>query len=149
MKFLIFLALPFMINAQVQINTVKKTSFDVGTVKKIGVFATLSGTVYDNSKDTIYALCLQDQRYTRITSIECVSFNATLTDIENIYKSFKSCFEKQNKTNKDYQINMTLGEKSIRIFPIPESVFGGIYLYIGSAYTSMSEKHVDILFGKR
>lgn len=140
----------FILNSygQVTISEVSKISYEIGKVNSVGVYATLNRTIY-SGKDTLYTLCIRDQTYKELVSTECAAFKASIKDLQDIYLAFKACFSKENRSNKDFQMNLTLGDKSVRVSPVPNAVFGGMYLYIGSAYTTLSEKNLDKLFDKR
>lgn len=121
--------------------------------KTIGKIAPLGGFVaelsyYINEGDTIYLLNFNDASYTKINSIETVRFSEEGNTVNELYKMFKSVFIPENKKNKDYIVQFTLGKETVSIGNTKSLGVTSAMFTRNSSFFTLTEKQVDKLFGK-
>lgn len=112
--------------------------------KTIGKIAPMGAFVADlgysvNGKDTIYTLTFNDKKYTKIDAFKVISFN----DIGFFYNKLKESFKKDN----NYTETFDLGKYSITIKKTKSMGVISVMILVDDAYTTLTEKQVDKLFG--
>lgn len=119
----------------------------------VGKIAPLGGFVADltyqiNDGDTTYTLRFNDAQYKQINSIESVRFSADGGTVDELYNLFKSVFLDENKKNKDYIVQFTLGRESVTISNTKSLGVTSAMFTRKSSFFTLTEKQVDKLFGK-
>jgi hypothetical protein len=135
-----------------QISTPQKStpSSIVGKIAPMGAFvAGLSCRINEaDSKDTTYTLSFNNLKFKHIDAIESVSFSGVNNTVNELYKVFKSVFTDENKKNKDYIVNFTLGKDAVTISNTKAMGVTSAMFLVKDAYFTLTEKQVDKLFGK-
>jgi hypothetical protein len=87
-------------------------------------------------------------KYTHIDAITSVQFSGIGNAVSGLYKVFKSVFSEENKSNKDYTVQFTLGKELVSISHTKGMGITSAMFLIKDAYFMLTEKQVDKLFGK-
>lgn len=122
----------------------------------VGKIAPMGGFVAELSyrkneaddKDTTYMLRFNNMKYTRIDVIESVRFSGIGNAVEDLYKVFKSVFSEENKNNKEYVAQFSLGKDAVVISHTKGMGIISAMFLVRDAWFSLTEKQVDKLFGK-
>ena len=152
MKYLLTIILLNALTATSQITTPQKVtpSTIVGKIAPMGAFvAELSCRQNEvDDKDTTYTLRFNNMKYKHIDAIVSVDFSGIGNTVGDLYKAFKSVFAEENKKNKDYLVNFTLGKEPVAISNTKTMGVTSVMFLIKDAYFTLTEKQVDKLFGK-
>jgi hypothetical protein len=150
MKYLLtiaFVSVFGFLQAQISEPIKPPASVTVGKIAPLGGFvAELS--YYINEGDTTYILTFNNMKYKHIDAIESVAFSGISNSAEGLYKMFKSVFSKENKSNKDYIVQFTLGKESVAISNVKSMGITSAMFTCKNAFFTLTEKQVNKLFGK-
>jgi len=78
-----------------------------------------------------------------------IRFNGDENDLNTLYGAFVSVFEPDNKDNKNYSLELTLGDDVVKIEN--KKMMGSPYLVFGNGKThtrQLTKGQIDKLFGK-
>jgi hypothetical protein len=152
MKYLLTLMMFNVFCASGQIGAPQKItpSTIVGKIAPMGAFiAELSYRPNEaDETDTTYTLRFNNMKYTHIDAITSVQFSGIGNAVSGLYKVFKSVFSEENKSNKDYTVQFTLGKELVSISHTKGMGITSAMFLIKDAYFMLTEKQVDKLFGK-
>lgn len=127
---------------------VKKASPDV-TVGKLQTMGMLTAELsYQVSEtDTIYTIVYRNCRYTHITDFKSFRFDGISDTKNEFYKILKSFFADENRKNKDYKLDLKLGDTYVSVSG--EKMGFGTYcvrIWTERGYFYLVENQVDKLF---
>jgi hypothetical protein len=140
------------LSATCQISTPQKLTplTVVGKIAPMGAFVAELSYQLNNAdeKDTIYTLRFNNLKYKHIDAIESVRFSGINNTLNELYNIFKSVFTEENKKNKNYLVNFTLGKDVVAISNYKSMGVTSAMFLIKDAYFTLTEKQIDKLFGK-
>lgn len=135
-----------------QVGTPQKVAPEktVGKISTVGTFiAELTYSENQEEKDTTYTLRFRNYAFRRITDIRSIQFSGIGGAADELYKMMKAVFSEENKSNKDYAVDVTVGEKLIQIGNHREMGTTMVRFITGeNSYGLLTERQVDKLFGK-
>lgn len=148
--FFIMLLVPVIGMAQIGTPQQVATQSKVGKVAPMGSFiAELTYAINpEDSKDTTYILSFRNYKYRTLTQIETIRFSSEGDSMNQLYALCKSVFSDENKKNKDYAVNVTLGKELIQVGQFRQMGTVNCMILIPAGYGVLSESQVDKLFGK-
>lgn len=144
----------FYSDCQVKVST-KKTGGMIGTVSeksgpyyKSRIIASLSYSISES--DTLYNLFMSDESYELDfnPATVSISFFDAGGSIDSLYTAVMSVFSKKNKKNKDYELSVVIGNKTLTIKKSNSSSFIRAVIEHERGYITLSEDQVKKLFGK-
>jgi hypothetical protein len=149
MKTLILLLFPLIYSAQIKVETSNIKTFPISK-NKAGymLFYESKGAV--KGIDTSYILILKDFQYTEIESQKSIYVKNT-KDFNDLYNVFMSAFTEEARANKDFLINLTIGDEKFWL-TTGKVGLGGYQLTIHfdtKGFHYMKEKEIRELFGKK
>lgn len=109
--------------------------------------ADLHYRIRDNG-DTSCTLMFQNAKYTTISDIQYFSFMNKEGTLNQCYTLLKTCISDENKKNKDYSVNFTLGKTNVIASPAKLGFNYSIMIWTDKGYFYVTEKQLDQLFGK-
>src|SRR5579871_2488125 len=147
---LIFTSMTFSAFSQLQVEKpLKKVS--IGKVAPAGQF--LAELYYyvpdDGDKDTTYSLMYKNQEYETLFDLQHLRFSSEGNTIKELYKLLQTFFTDENKKNKDYKVNIKLGQDQILLTNYRQMGIGSVFITTPKGYFILTERQVDKLFGKK
>ena len=141
------LLLSFQSFAQLQVKKASPAT-KIGSVNSGGRFlAELSYKVEEG--DTTYTLMYRNCEYKQILSIESVKFNSEGGTVEQLYTILKSVFSDENKKNKEYKVELRLGDTDVIISNFRMMGVSSAMFSTTKGYVYLTEGQLDKLFGKK
>lgn len=132
--------------SQIEVKEVSKEII-VGAIKNGGkTRSQLSYSVGGN--DTTYTIMYQDIKYHYATDLDKIHFSSKFNNLENLYQVLRGFFSKENKKNKDYKLDLTLGENKLLLSNYAVMGITTVMVTSDSGSFALSEKQLDKLFGK-
>ena len=121
------------------------------TVGKVVNIATFIGELdYDiTADDTVYSLVYRNYEYSRIDDRQVITFSGKGHTVDSLYTAMSSVFLPENKKNKDYILQFTLGQTPVTVAPFRVMGSTVCSLHRGNSYALFTERQLDKLFGKR
>lgn len=136
----------FVVNAQIEVKQTPKWT-TVGKVKNgMTYVAELQYMIED--KDTTYMVLYNNFKYQHITDIQSIVFANDDNTVQKFYDILKTFFSEENKKNKDYTINLKLGDSDVRLYNTRVMGVTSVSIYTDKGYFGITEKQLDKLFGK-
>lgn len=119
----------------------------VGEVKNMGVFiADLTYRVAE--KDTVYTIMYKNAAYTTLTDIKSISFESEGNTVNELYAAFKTFFSDENRKNKDYKLQLKLGETDVFLSNLRTMGVTRVMIFTARGHFYLTEKQLDTLFGR-
>lgn len=145
---IILFALFVTINATAQLDVKAKpnrtTIGDAGG--RTNYVAQLICSVIDD--DTTYTVVYQNIKYKTISDIQSFSFSNDGNTVDKFYSLLKTFFTDENKKNKDYTLDINLGDSPVSLYNFRSMGTTGVMIFLKDGHFMLSEKQVDKLFGK-
>lgn len=92
-------------------------------------------------------LTYRNHKYTHITDIKTISFSPENNTVNILYKTIKSFFE-EHKKDRDYQLNVKLGDNDVTLSHYKILGIKGVRLSVlYKGHVILRQKDVDNLFG--
>jgi hypothetical protein len=135
--------------AQIQVSQVhtKAEEHVVGSLKPAGYFhSELTYRIED--KDTIYTLMYRNAKYSQIRDYKSLKFSGEDNTLNQLYDVIKSVFSDENKKNKDFKVELKLGETQVIISNFKTMGITSAMFFTSDGYFYLTEKQLDKLFGK-
>lgn len=66
--------------------------------------------------DTLYSIGFINRAYLRISDFQHINFKASSKELNSLYETMFSFFSDENIKNKDYHIELTLGDKPVTFY---------------------------------
>lgn len=120
----------------------------IGNIKAGGVLHCELAYRIDGDMDTVYTIMFKDAGYSALVDYKSVSFNSDGNTLNELYNVIKSVFSEENKKNKDYKVQFTLGDTDVIVSNWRSMGITGAMFFTKGGYTVIGEKQLDKLFGK-
>lgn len=127
-----------------------KESIPKTTIGKVSTGKGMLAELYYKAagQDTIYFLTFRNEEYAHIVDYQVISFSAPDSTLEKLYTLVKSVFLDENKKNKDYQVELTLGRHDIIIANFRFMGATSAMVHTDKGHFFLKENQVDKLFNK-
>lgn len=120
----------------------------IGTIRSFGfTYFQLSYTV--DRSDTTYSLMFKNLQYEDREDYQTITFHGEGNALNNFYDLMTSVWRKENRRNKDYEVNFRLGNQNVSVSNFRLTGISYVRLATDSGYCILTRGQVDQLFGKR
>lgn len=139
----LFLFVSFSASAQIEIKKSPAKTV-IGEFKNGGsIGAQLSRM--ESDVDTTNLLLYSNLKYRTITDYQTIVFDG---DPESLYEILKTFFKEENVKNKDYKVNLRLGDKDVILSSTRTMGITSIIFWTDNGFFYITEKQLKKLFGK-
>jgi len=131
--------------AQISISNTSQVT--IGEIRKIGFpVATLEQQI--TNTDTSYTLRYRDMQEWDADKYYSIKFKASQPELQQLYQAFASVHDEKNLKNKDYALQITLGNTPITIKNYKYSGVTMCEVRTPDGYFQLTKGQVPKLFGK-
>lgn len=136
------------LQAQIQMADSSDALKSIGKAKRSGLMIAELMYKVDADNDTSYAIVYKNAEYETLTDIQHITFDGGGEVLNQLYQVLKSFFTEENKKNKDYKKQFTLGTQDLLVSS--HKIMGSTVISIrpDKGYFELTEKELDKLFGK-
>jgi hypothetical protein len=146
-KILSILFIIFSVSSFAQVSISNTSQVTIGEIRKLGFpVATLQQQI--TNSDTSFTLRYRDMQEWDADKYYSIQFKASPLELQQLYQAFASVHDEKNLKNKDYALQITLGNTPITIKNYKYSGVTMCEVRTPNGYFQLTKGQVPKLFGK-